>query len=138
MSNLIHNLSNADYHAHPAVSSSQLKHMLRTPAHYLAAIHRPKLATDSMHLGSLVHTLLLEPHMVDDEYTVMPKFDRRTKQGKADYEAWLEHNGNKTAVTAEQMDTAIAKEFDALVMDDVAIQGLIHIYRQNKPKGVFL
>lgn len=107
MSNLIHNLSNADYHAHPAVSSSQLKHMLRTPAHYLAAINHPKSATDSMHLGSLVHTLLLEPHLVDDEYTIMPKFDRRTKQGKADYEAWLEHNSNKTAVTAEQMDTAI-------------------------------
>lgn len=34
--------------------------------------------------------------------------------------------------------SAITKEFDALVMDDVAIQGLIHIYRQNKPKGVFL
>lgn len=34
--------------------------------------------------------------------------------------------------------SAITKEFDALVMDDVAIQGLIHIYRQNKLQGVFL
>lgn len=83
MSNLIHNLSNADYHAHPAVSSSQLKHMLRTPAHFKASLETSKEPSDAMKLGSLVHTLLLEPHLVDYEYTVMPKFDRRTKQGKA-------------------------------------------------------
>lgn len=103
-----YHLSNAEYHAHPAVSSSQLKHILRTPAHFKASLETSKEPTDAMKLGSLVHTLLLEPHLVDDEYTVMPKFDRRTKQGKADYEAWLEHNSHKTAVTAEQMDTATA------------------------------
>ncbi len=102
-----YHLSNAEYHAHPAVSSSQIKHILRTPAHFKASLETSKEPTDAMRLGSLVHTLLLEPHLVDDEYTVMPKFDRRTKQGKADYEAWLEHNSHKTAITAEQMDTAI-------------------------------
>lgn len=99
-------LSNADYHAHPAVSSSQLKNMLRTPAHFLAALDENKAPSDVMNLGSLVHTLLLEPHKLATEYTVMPKFDRRTTQGKADYAAWLADNDGKTVITQEQMDTA--------------------------------
>ena len=119
MTNLIHNLSNADYHAHPDVSSSQLKHMLRTPAHFKASLQVPKEPSDAMKLGSLVHTLLLEPHLVDDEYTVMPKFDRRTKQGKADYEDWLEHNAHKSIITADQMDTATAMT-DSLKQSSVA------------------
>ncbi|EGE09634.1 PD-(D/E)XK nuclease-like domain-containing protein [Moraxella catarrhalis] len=119
MSNLIHNLSNADYHAHPAVSSSQLKHMLRTPAHFKASLETSKEPSDAMKLGSLVHTLLLEPHLVDYEYTVMPKFDRRTKQGKADYEAWLERNAHKSIITADQMDTATAMT-DSLKQSSVA------------------
>lgn len=44
MTNLIHNLSNADYHAHPAVSSSQLKHMLRTPKTLFGSHQSPKIS----------------------------------------------------------------------------------------------
>ena len=61
-SGIILGMSNADYHSLPSVSSSQLKTILRSPAHYADAYlsEKPrKEPTASMVLGSLTHTLFL-------------------------------------------------------------------------------
>lgn len=70
----------ADYHAHPALGSSRLRELLKSPAHFKANLRRE---TEALALGSLVHTLVLEPETFPDRYVVTPKIDGRTKEGKA-------------------------------------------------------
>jgi len=76
-------LSHADYHAdRTALSSSQLKQMLISPAHYQFALTQPPKPTPAKDFGTAVHTALLEPARFAREYVVSPKHDRRTKAGR--------------------------------------------------------
>jgi hypothetical protein len=70
----------AAYHAHPALGSSRLRELLKSPAHFRANMRRE---TEALALGSLVHTLVLEPHAFPERYLVVPRIDGRTKGGKA-------------------------------------------------------
>ncbi len=55
-------------------------------------------------MGTALHCLLLEPGEFDKRFIVSPKFDRRTKQGKADEEAFLRDVADMgiTVLDAEQ------------------------------------
>jgi exodeoxyribonuclease VIII len=70
----------AEYHAHPALGSSRLRELLKSPAHFRANLRRE---TEALALGSLVHTLVLEPDTFAHRYVVTPKIDGRTREGKA-------------------------------------------------------
>lgn len=108
-SGIILGMSNAEYHALPSVSSSKLKTILRSPAHYHAAYLAGaprKEPTASMVLGSLTHTLFLEQEQYSSEYIIAPDCDRRTKEGKAVYAAFQDAADGMTIITAEQRDTA--------------------------------
>ena len=78
-------ISNADYHADPAVSASQLKTVMQSPYHYWSAYLNPDrvamVPTAAMRLGSLTHCAVLEPDELTKRYQLAP--DRRTKEGKA-------------------------------------------------------
>lgn len=77
-------ISNADYHADPAVSASHLHAISKSPYHYWSRFldpnRKPVEPTAAMRLGSLVHTAVLEPDDLLQRYAVAP--DRRTKAGK--------------------------------------------------------
>jgi hypothetical protein len=106
---IIHGMSNADYHALPSVSSSQLKTILRSPAHYREAYlsgKEKKPPTADMVLGSLTHTLFLEPEQFAEEYVESVKFDMRTNAGKAAAATFAELSAGRTPVTAEQIQQA--------------------------------
>ncbi len=78
-------ISNADYHADPAISASQLKTVMQSPYHYWSRYLDPNrvamVPTAAMRLGSLVHCAVLEPDELSKRYQLAP--DRRTKEGKA-------------------------------------------------------
>lgn len=93
----------ADYHAHPALGSSRLRELLKSPAHFKANLRRE---TEALALGSLVHTLVLEPETFPDRYVVTPKIDGRTKEGKAAKAALA--NETRTVVDGEVMAEASA------------------------------
>ena len=91
------------YHLHPAVGHSGLVRIMRSPAHYREYVTHPPEATPAMQLGTAFHTALLEPDRFGDAFVVAPRFDRRTKDGKAAAEAWEADNAGKIALSAEQM-----------------------------------
>ena len=78
-------ISNADYHADPAVSASQLKTVMQSPYHFWSRyVDENRVAmvpTQAMRLGSLTHCAVLEPDELTKRYQLAP--DRRTKEGKA-------------------------------------------------------
>jgi len=92
------------YHSDPAVGHSGLVRIMRSPAHYREYVTHPPEPTPAMQLGTAFHTALLEPDRFGQSFVVAPKFDRRTKDGKAAAEAWEADNAGKTALTAEQME----------------------------------
>lgn len=99
-----HDLTNAEYHASPAISKSGLDLIRRAPALYAYRRENPTEQTPAMRLGSLTHTVVLEPQLFRASATVRPEgIDRRTSAGKL---AWAEFEiqaEGKEIVTAEEM-----------------------------------
>lgn len=80
-------MTNAEYHATPAISKSDLDLIAKSPMHYKLSKEAQREQTPAMLLGSVTHKLVLEPEKLADEYMVAPEVDKRTKDGKA---AWAE------------------------------------------------
>jgi exodeoxyribonuclease VIII len=76
-----------DYLSSPALSASDLKQVLRSPAHYIAYKSAPRVESKAQRFGSLAHKAILEPQFFKP--LVSPKVDRRTKEGKAVWEHFI-------------------------------------------------
>ncbi len=104
-------LSNPDYHRHKAISKSKLDLIEKSPAHYWARYEDPNREepepTKAMVIGSAFHTYVLEHEKFSSEYVVAPSFNKRTKQGKEDFAAFVEQSKGKTALLPEEMDKII-------------------------------
>lgn len=72
---LIERMSNDEYHARPEFSSSQLKDMLRSGAHFYShniAKEHERETKKHLDFGTLAHTLFLEPEQFENEFVVLP------------------------------------------------------------------
>ena len=106
MAELIHSMPFADYLALERLSSSGLKQLARSPAHFRYASSHPSPASPAQALGTHVHGLILEPETYRS--AIAPECDRRTKIGKESYAAFLAESIGAHVVTQEQHDKAIA------------------------------
>jgi exodeoxyribonuclease VIII len=112
---IIDHLSNADYHADPAVSASHLHQVARSGLHYWAryVTKVPELpkSTAAMTTGSLVHCAVLEPGELLKRYGIAP--DRRTKRGKETAAAMqasgIEPVGESDLQQAQRMASAVRR-----------------------------
>jgi exodeoxyribonuclease VIII len=106
-------MNNADYHAHPALGSSQLKEIMRSPAHFFAKYRAPDRVpfepTPQMQFGTVVHAAILEPDTLASVVAVMPDDapDKRTKDGKAWHEAFARMSAGRIVLTADRYSEAI-------------------------------
>jgi exodeoxyribonuclease VIII len=108
-----------EYHTWDAASNSALKHLLRSPAHFIEARTNPKPPTDAVILGTAVHTLILEPERFASEYIQAPEGDRRTKAVK---EAWEQCERDFPGATFLKGDTydAVQRIRDAVLSHPTA------------------
>jgi hypothetical protein len=102
-------MNNADYHAHSAVSKSHLDQVARSPLHYWARYLDPNRIvpepTPAMAIGSAVHTHVLELDQWDARYVSAPDgIDRRTKAGKAEWEAFTAAATGRTVLPKADAD----------------------------------
>lgn len=101
----IHDITNAEYHASSAISRSQLMLLDKSPKHFwyevLSGQAEAKEETPAMKIGSLFHTLLLEPHKFEDEYLII-KQKSMPARGTNPYNLVLEEAKGRTIVTLEQ------------------------------------
>lgn len=94
-------MTNSEYHSAGGVSSSNLKLLKESPVH-LACKDLFKFGdSNTFSFGSLVHSLILEPHKTADEFVVMPVMDGRTKEGKAAKEVFEADAQGKSVIKAE-------------------------------------
>ena len=91
-----------EYLAIDAASKHGLELLLRSPAHYRWAQEQPSEASPAQALGTLAHTLILEPETAS-RY-LCEQVDRRTNAGKA---RWAEIQAEGlTLVSPDQMEAA--------------------------------
>lgn len=70
------------------VSNSRLSAFKRSPKHLIHyLVNRPE-PTNAMSFGTAFHAFLLQPENFDSMFAVAPEVDRRTKDGKAAFEAF--------------------------------------------------
>ncbi|AQW85581.1 putative exonuclease VIII [Campylobacter pinnipediorum subsp. caledonicus] len=98
-------MTNAEYHARPEISKSDLDLLAKSPYHFK---NKDKFRTEtkSLLLGSLVHKLVLEPNDLYNEFAIEPDCDKRTKAGKEIYQEFLEENQDKSIVEVSVFDEA--------------------------------
>lgn len=98
-------LSIKEYHAAEGLSKTMMDKLKKSPAHLKAYLDNPTEETEAMLLGAALHTMILEPKKFDIEYAVLPNIDRRTKDGKEEYQAFIEQNAGKEVLTESQFNT---------------------------------
>lgn len=102
MSDLLLTGTNAEYHANRThMSSSALKLLLKSPEQYHRqyVLGEPQEVKDHFTEGSFVHALILEPHLVTQQFAM---FQGLRKVGRA-YEQFRTANAGKQILSAPQV-----------------------------------
>jgi len=99
-------MPNDAYHSHlKGISSSGLKTVLRSPAHYkFQAARTPSRA---MEIGTAIHTALLEPDRFANDYVLLREVkDRRASE----YKQAVKTHGTEVVLTAGESDNVIGMQ----------------------------
>ena len=103
----------SDYYANKALSHSKLSCLAQNPMEFKMRYvddppTLPPKESDAFAMGHAVHCLALEPESFSDRFFVLPKIDRRTKEGKAAYAEIQEASKSKTLLDGDDYADAIA------------------------------
>lgn len=122
-------MTNAEYHARAEISKSDLDLLAKSP--YLLKLKKDGLykseATPSLILGSAVHKLVLEPNDFINEFAIEPNCDKRTKDGKAEFERFQNENQGKTIIKADEYAKA-----DLIAKSVLEMQGTANFLKDGK------
>lgn len=97
-------MDNATYHATRGLSKSGLALLRECPAkyHWRYILGNQQEETKAMLIGSALHCLVLEPHVFTNLFAVSPKFDGRTKDGKAGKAQFASEHAGKSIINEEE------------------------------------
>jgi exodeoxyribonuclease VIII len=91
-----------------ALNYSGSKELLKSPAHYIQYMNREREATKALRVGSYVHALVLDKPKAETAFAIAPVVDRRTKDGKAAYEAFTSAlQPGTTVLSADEADESM-------------------------------
>jgi hypothetical protein len=116
-------MTNEEYHSHPAVSKSDLDAARKSGRHYLDKKDGPpRPSTSAFDLGTVLHASALPGECVDQVAVRMPEgLKKTTKEGKAFVEA---HKGK-----------ILLNSSDAYALDQMMLSLLEHPFSQGLIKG---
>lgn len=98
-------ISNKDYRERDGISSTELKKIMVTPAHYRYWKNNPEETdTPSLLFGRAAHKYILETYDFYNEFAVAPNVDRRTKEGKEEWARFVAESESKDVITQEQFE----------------------------------
>lgn len=117
-------MNEREYNMAEGIRRSDLWKMEESPEKFKFFLTHPVEQTPAMAFGSACHKLILEPDSFGEEYAIAPVCDKRTKDGKAIWEAFASDNEGKTIVSADDGSTMAEME-EALANCKLA-ETLIH------------
>ena len=132
---LFEGITNEDYHSGPGISSSNVKSFREAPELYRAnnAGEIPRKETDAFDFGSACHKMVLEGRDFDDEFLVTPKFDKRTKAGKAGYSEYEILAAGRTMINQASYDH-MNRMRDVLMRHPAIVDHELFITGKGKPE----
>ena len=116
-------VSNFIYHRGPGISKTHLPYILRSIKHYEQYLKDGSTSTPAKILGSLLHTMLLEPNELWNHFAEKLQHGKRSK---ADKEAWAAFEEENTRLGKEVIDQEQRDLVDAMI-------GVIN-HHPNAPK----
>lgn len=113
-------MTDNEYRLLPGIRRSDLWRMAQSPAHFKYYVEHPQEQTPALIFGAALHERVLTPETFKDHYVVMPDFDKRKKDGRAQYEAFMQYEAKgRTVIT--QSDLEVMHQMNlALVQDKFA------------------
>ena len=117
----------------PAVRRSDLWELRKSPAHYKYAVEHPKDQTPALAFGTATHKYILEPDDFWNMYMLAPEVDRRTKDGKAEWNRFqIElREAEKTGVTVSDYETI--QEMRTALLQNKTAAALIETGKHEVP-----
>jgi hypothetical protein len=97
-------ISNKEYRSREGISSSELKKIMKSPAHYKYYKENPTEDTPALLFGRAAHKYILETYDFYNEFAVAPNCDRRTKEGKEIWAKFVAESEGKDVITQEQFE----------------------------------
>ena len=94
-------MTEKEYRQHPAISRSELWHIRESPQKFKYYKENQPEPTPSLLFGQVLHKMLLEPVTFCDEFVVAPEVNRRTKDGKQMWEAFVSDHEKQTIIPEE-------------------------------------
>lgn len=101
-------MTEKEYRAHHAISSSRLWKISESPEKFKYELDNPSEPAEALIFGQAFHRFFLAPEAFGGEFAVAPNVDRRTKAGKAEYAEFMENCCGKTVITEEACKKIIA------------------------------
>lgn len=101
-------MTEQEYRQHPAISRSELFKISESPEKFKYYKEHPEEPTPALLFGQLFHAMALQPETVWEQFAVYPNVDRRTKAGKEAFAEFVEESENKTVVTVDMVEQAMA------------------------------
>lgn len=114
---IVLDMPEADYHAHPALSSTQARHLLESPAKYQWALTHPEPYKAAYDLGTLVHSRVLG---VGQDLAVIPE-DILASNGAVSTKAAKEFIEKSRADGLIPVKEAVAAEVKAMADSALAL-----------------
>lgn len=112
-------MTNKDYHAHPALSKTQLDWLNQSPAHYQCYLKEPPQATPAMVKGAAFHTAVLQPDQWGKQYKV--------------------YGGRKYGKQWDEFKANCGPDQEVITRDDeIAIAGMVKAVRQHPAAALIL
>lgn len=101
---MVEGMSNDDYHAHPAISKSQLDMVNLDPyrVEWSKSCPQDMEKLKTFDFGDAMHAICLEPERLESEFVVMPELNLRTNAGKAEALQFKADNVDKKILTAPE------------------------------------
>lgn len=99
-------MTESEYRQMDGISRSELWRLRESPEKFKWYQEHPEPATPALLFGASVHKLLLDPDTFNDEFAVAPECDRRTKDGREAYNAFLAASDGKSVITLADYEKA--------------------------------
>lgn len=99
-------MTEKEYRRSEGISRSELWRLRESPEKFKWYQEHPEPSTPALVFGAAVHKLLLEPDTFDAEFAVAPECDRRTKDGRDAYNAFLTASDGKSIISLADYEKA--------------------------------
>lgn len=124
-------ITNKEYRLSEGISRSELNILLtQSPMHLKYAQENAREETLALLEGRAAHKLILEPDTFFNEFALIPKCDRRTKEGKEIYSAFLSESEGKDILIEDSM-IKVREMANAMLQNETAVKFLTGIHEKS-------